>query len=225
MKIKHLFAVVFLSFTLGLTACRQLDVIGNKSITSFEEVLQAIPESVSADETYGGWVITAPDGSARYIWSKDFSTSKEYDVLIEVDAKPFIDAGLDIAKLPEKNVAGDKIIVGANFGDESISYDAEATPIASYEKIVQLKRDYIGYHNALDHFGIDLTEGNAFEWAKDISKNDKDIVFVLDPKVFVDAGTDQNKIEGWIFAKVEKMDENGKMIKVNSDKLIYCKIC
>jgi len=139
-------------------------------------------------------------------------------VLIEVDAKPFIDAGLDIAKLPEKYISGDKINVGADLGDENVSYDADVTPTASYEKIVQLKRDYIGYHNALDHFGIDLTEGNAFEWAKDISNNDKDIVFVLDPQVFINAGADPNKIEGWIFAKVEKMDEKGKMMEV--DKLI-----
>lgn len=218
MKIKYLLAVVFFGFTLSLTACRQLDVIGNKSITSFEEILQAIPDSVSADETYGGWVITAPDGSSRFVWSKDFNASKDYDVLIEVDAKPFIDAGLDIAKLPEKYISGDKINVGADLGDENVSYDADVTPTASYEKIVQLKRDYIGYHNALDHFGIDLTEGNAFEWAKDISNNDKDIVFVLDPQVFINAGADPNKIEGWIFAKVEKMDEKGKMMEV--DKLI-----
>lgn len=46
-------------------------------------------------------------------------------------------------------------------------------------KIVEKSRDSIGYHAALDHYGIDLENGNMFEWAKDISTNDKDIVFVL----------------------------------------------
>jgi len=62
---------------------------------------------------------------------------------------------------------------------------------------------------------VDLANGNMFEWAKDMSKNDKDIVFVLNPQVFIDAGVDPAKVEGWVFAKVEKEDENGKKIQVD----------
>jgi len=218
MKKKHLFVALFLIITLSFTACTQLDVIGNKSITSLDEVLKAMPNNVAVDNTYSGWAIKAPDGSARFIWSKDFNKSKNYDVMIEIDVKPFVDAGLDITKLPSKNISGDKIIVGVSLGDESLSYKEEATPIASYEKIVELKREFIQYHEALNHYGVNLTEGNAFEWAKDITTNDKDIVFVLNPQLFIDAGVNPAKVEGWVFAKIETMDKHGKMIKV--DKLL-----
>jgi hypothetical protein len=47
-----------------------------------------------------------------------------------------------------------------------------------------------------------------FEWAKDMTTNDKDIVFVLDPA----------RITGWAFAKVTVDDENGKPVQV--DKIL-----
>jgi copper chaperone CopZ len=76
----------------------------------------------------------------------------------------------------------------------------------------------IGYHGALDHYGVSLGDGNLFEWAKDMSANDKDIVFVLNPAPFIAAGVDPNKVDGWAFAKVTVDDENDKPIEV--DKLL-----
>jgi hypothetical protein len=143
------------------------------------------------------------------------SVYSEILAMLETDAKPFIDAGLDTSKLPEGMVAGYKIIVGRDFGSDQLKYEGQATPIASYEQIVSLYRKNIGYHSVLDHYGVDLSGGNMFEWAKDMKTNDKDIVFVLDPKVLLDAGVDPAKVEGWAFAKVKKEDENGKPIEVD----------
>jgi len=56
-----------------------------------------------------------------------------------------------------------------------------------------------------------------FEWAKDLSTNDKDIVFVLNPEPFLAAGVDPNDVEGWVFAKVP-VDVDGKPAEV--DKLL-----
>ena len=215
MKKQLTLIALLLIMTLIYTSCSQLDVIGNKSITSFKEVLEAIPDKIADDGVNGGWTLTAPDNSAKFFWSKDFSKSKIYDVMLEFDAKPFIDAGLKIDKLPDGMANGDKLIVGTKLSSDNLTYDGEATPLTSYEKIVQLKRDSISYHTALDHFGIDLTEGNVFEWAKDMDKNDKDIVFVLNPQIFIDAGVDPQKVEGWVFAKVETMDKSGKKLEVD----------
>ena len=197
------------------SSCKSIDIVGNISSTSFEKVLNTISDKVTTDEMNGGWSLNAPDGTARFIWSKDFSKSPIHDVMLEFDAKPFVDAGLDIGKLPDGIAFNDKIMVGTKLGNESISYEGAATPLASYNKIVDLKRKSIKYHAALDHYGVDLGNGNVFEWAKDITKNDKDIVFVLNPKIFTDAGVDPTKVEGWIFAKVEVMDEAGKKIEVD----------
>jgi hypothetical protein len=195
-------------------SCRQLDVIGNASVKSFDAVLNVIPDSVKADEMNVGWSLSAPDGSARFIWSKDYSKSPVHDVMIELDAQPFIDAGLDVNKLPDGMFFDSKIMVGADLGDEQLTYPGEATPLASYEKIVGLKRETIKYHAALGHFGVDLQNGNVFEWAKDMSKTDKDIVFALDPKVFIDAGADPAAIKGWTLAKVPVMDAKGRKAEV-----------
>lgn len=218
MKKKYILIPMLMLMTIIFASCRQLDVIGNKSVTSFKEILDAIPDKITADEVNGGWSLTAPDNSVRFFWSKDFGKSKIYDVMLEFDAKPFIDAGLEIDKLPDGIVYGDKLVVGRDLSSENLTHKGEVTPLASYEKIVEFNRESISYHAALDHFGIDLSGGNVFEWAKDMGTNDKDIVFVLNPQIFIDAGVDPQKVEGWVFAKVETMDRKGKKIEV--DKLL-----
>ena len=218
MNRKWFVLVVALVTALTLSSCKQTDVVGNVSITSFEQVLNTIPDKIAADEMNGGWSLSAPDGSARFIWSKDYSKSPLHDVMMELDAKPFIDAGLDVSKLPDGMAYMDKIMVGTKLGDKSFTYTGEATPLESYKKIVEFYRESIQYHAALDHYGVNLTGGNVFEWAKDMSTNDKDMVFALNPQVFIDAGVDPTKVEGWVFAKVETMDANGQKIQV--DKLL-----
>ena len=214
MKKKSILIPVLLVATVIFAGCTsQLDVVADKSISSFESVINELP--IEADSEDSSWILTAPDNSAKFLWSKDFSSTTDYDVKLEFDSQPFINAGLDISKLPEGAINGDKIILGTDLSDEKSTYNGEATPLDSYKKIVEKSRDSIGYHAALDHYGIDLENGNMFEWAKDISTNDKDIVFVLNPQMFIDAGVNPQEVEGWVFAKVETMDKDGKKIEVD----------
>ena len=214
MKKKSILIPVLLVATVIFAGCTsQLDVVADKSISSFESVINELP--IEADSEDSSWILTAPDNSAKFLWSKDFSSTTDYDVKLELDSQPFINAGLDISKLPEGAIYGDKIILGTDLSDEKLTYNGEATPLDSYKKIVEKSRDNIGYHAALDHYGIDLENGNMFEWAKDISTNDKDIVFVLNPQMFIDAGVNPQEVEGWVFAKVETMDKDGKKIEVD----------
>lgn len=215
---KKIFAVLAALLFLPLS-CGKLDVVGKDSIRAFDVLLRTIPGGAAADAQYGGWALSAPDKSARFIWSKNFRESPRLDALIVFDAAPFIRAGLDPAKLPETiTLAEDKIIVGTKLGNEELRYQGEPTPIASYEQIVNLKRDSIGYHGALDHYGVNLGSGHMFEWAKDPDKNDKDIVFVLNPEPFINAGLDPGNVAGWVFAKVPVDDEKGRPVEV--DKLL-----
>lgn len=199
---------------IGLSACKKLDVVGDQSMKSFEKVVASLTDKVTEDTAFGGWSITAPDGEARFLWSKDFEKTST-DAMLEINAQPFIDAGLDTTKLPEGMVVGDKIVVGTDFGDAKVTNQGDVTPMTSYNQIVKQYRDSISYHAALDHYGVKLTNGNMFEFAKDMKTNDKDIVFVLNPQVFIDAGVDPSAVKGWVFAKVETMDDNGKKIQVD----------
>lgn len=203
---KSILAVSVLGMVIALSACKAADVVGKIAVTSFKEVVTASGEKVYADEKNNRWIFEAPTGEKLGL-SKDLSAGKS-DIVFELDAKPFIQAGLDAAKLPSDQFAYDKntnkITMNFDLGNDKFTYNNETTAVDTFQKIVDTHRDLIGYHEKLDHYGIAVGNGNKYEWAKDISKNDKDIVFVLNPQPFIDAGVDPSKVEGWVFAKVEE---------------------
>ena len=219
-KIKLAAAVaVGLAVVGSLTACsglKGLDVVGQQSVASFDEVLKAIPDQVKADERNVGWSLEAPDGSVRFIWSQDYSETPLHDVMLELDAKPFVEAGLDTSKLPGNYAAYEgMLMVGRKLGSDKLSYTGDVTPLAAYEQIVNNYRDAINYHTSLDHYGVKLGDGNLFEWARDMNTNgynnenqDKDIVFVLNAEPLIAAGADPEKVEGWVYNQVP-IEENG----------------
>lgn len=196
------------------SACSELDVVGQESIKTFQTVLDAVGDKVVTDEMTGGWKLPTPDDSASFIWVPDYSTSGLHDVMLVYDAQPFLDAGLDVKKLPDSyTVVEDKLMVGTKLGSDAVKYKGDATPIASYEQLVKLYRDRIGYHKALDHFGVTVAEGTMFEWAKDMGTNDKDIVFVLNPEPLINAGVDPALVKDWVYAQVP-VEVDGKLTDV-----------
>ncbi len=212
---RKIVGTMLLSMTmLFLAGCQQSDIVGNTAKTSFKTILEAVPDQVTEDEMNGGWSLSAPDNTVRFIWSKDYSKSPIHDVMLEFDAAPFMKAGLDVGKLPAGLAYEDKIMLGTKLGNDELKYDGEATPETSFNQVVKLYRESIGYHEVLDHYGVDLGNGNKFEWAKDTKTNDKDIVFVVDPEIFIDAGVNPDQVDGWIYTSVEMMDEKGKKIEV-----------
>ncbi len=214
MKSNILIIALSITIIVSISACGKSDVVGEVAKTSFASVLEAIPNQIEEDEMNGGWSLSAPDDSARFIWSKDYSKSTMHDVMIEFDAQPFVNAGLNVNKLPQGIAFEDKIMLGTELGNDELKYSGVATPSASFNQLVDIYRDSIGYHEVLDHYGVDLGDGNKFEWAKDMSSNDKDIVFVVDPEIFIEAGVDPDKVQGWVYASVEVKDDSGKPVKV-----------
>lgn len=198
-----------------------LDVVGQTAVKSFDKVLKTMPEKVTADVQNGGWSLAAPDDSARFIWSEDYSQSPLHDVMLELDAAPFLAAGLDTGKLPENyNFYDGLLMVGTKLGNDRLVYEADPTALAAFGQIVGKYRSAINYHTALDHFGVMLGDGNMFEWAKDLSANtaaggdqDKDIVFVLNPEPLIAAGVDPAKVTGWAYLQVP-VEEDGKTVQV-----------
>lgn len=195
-----------------------LDVIGQMAVPAFEEMLGGLPGEVAWDEAAGSWKLLSPDGSASFAWRRDFGAGGVSDLTFEFESGPFVDAGLSLELLPDGMVQGDRIVVGTGLEKGGPVYGGDAMPASSFSEIVRLNRGSIKYHADMDHFGISLGDGNMFEWAKEMGKNDKDIVFVLNPEPFIEAGADPEAIEGWIFGKVKVMDAKGRMIE--ADKLL-----
>lgn len=229
-KLKLIAAVAaMLALAVTLAACSSLDVVGKTSITSLEAVMKVIPDKVKADEVNAGWAISAPDDSVRFIYSADYSKSPLHDVMLEFDAQPFLDAGLDPTKLPENyayyeggamgGMGSKMLMVGKKLGGND-KVSGTSTALTAYEMIVSKYRDSINYHTTLDHYGVKLGDGNMFEWAKDMkingynnSNQDKDIVFVLNPEPLIAAGVAPEKVQGWVYAQVP-IEENGKTTQV-----------
>jgi hypothetical protein len=190
------------------------DIVGQAAVTSFSAMLDALEFPPAPDDEMGAWVLTDPDGNAAFWWRKSSSDMRAYDVFLCFDAEPFIKAGLDVEKLPSemKEMLDDrgKIMLGRKLSKEELKYDGDITPMSSFEQIVKLDREAVGYHSALDHYGVTIADGSLFEWAKDMSKNDKDIVFVVDPKILIDSGVDPSKVEGWVYTKVPLEDSRGR---------------
>lgn len=214
-KIKSLaITAIAVSLALSLTACQGADVIGNNAKASFEALTKKVVAETAVQQD-NSWAITSPGGE-QFLWSKDLAGSP--DAAIKFDAAPFISAGLDAAKLPTDiytyDQASNKIKVAVELGTPAKAAKADIAAVDSFKLLVDTKREAIGYHAKLDHYGVALGNGNMFEWAKDMSTNDKDMVFVLNPEPFIAAGVDTAKLQDWAFAKVEVMDENNKPIQV-----------
>jgi hypothetical protein len=223
-------SVIGLAFV--VSSCAGTDVVGKVAKTSFKAVLDASKDKVSFSKEDESWVLTSPAGDEA-MFSTNFARNAagsggmadmdKPDVEFTFDAAPFIAAGLDVAKLPmvegiKYEIEGDRFMLHFELGNDAFATDAAKSFEATFAEIVRTQRSRIGYHEKLDHYGIKLGNGNMFEWAKDISKNDKDIVWVLNPAPFIAAGVDPSKISGWAFAKVETKDDAGKTIF--EDKLL-----
>lgn len=191
------------------------DVIGKGAITSFKTVLDVYPDGVAANEGGDMWVLAAPDKTAFVAWQKKNALTNQNALVVWTSIKPFVEAGLNPKKLPKEMVSGDKVVFGAKINQKKSALTGTDSPFASFEQLVENNRSRVGYHSELDHYGINFSSGNAFEWAKDISKNDKDIVFVMNPQPFIRAGVNPQKVEGWVFGKITVEDANGKMVKVD----------
>ncbi|MDR1509628.1 MAG: hypothetical protein LBS53_08320 [Synergistaceae bacterium] len=206
----------------GAYAAFNTDLVGKAAIVSFSAVIETLEFPPVADDMDKVWVLTDPDGDAAFWWRREAKPDRMFDAYLCFDAEPFVNAGLDLDKLPDdmKGMLEDrgKLMLGKKLSDKPLVYDGAITPLSSFEQIVKLDRESIGYHSALDHYGITVAEGSLFEWAKDMSKNDKDIVFVVDPKIFIEAGVDPAKVEGWEYTKVPLEDARGR--KFEAEKFL-----
>jgi hypothetical protein len=205
--------IAILLTTILLAGCAATDVVATNAYKSFVSMIEALPTGISQDTAFKGWSITSPDGDI-FSWSFDFTLTNQPDLIIDIDAEPFILAGLDITQLDNALYAFDavtnRIRYQAELGEDPLSEAGQTDGLKAFESIIKAYRSSIGYHDAMDHYGISLGDGHMLEWAKDLSTNDKDLVFILNPEPFIEAGVDPNLIEGWVYGEVEMMDEADK---------------
>jgi hypothetical protein len=190
-----------------------LDVLRTDAVKSFNTVLKTLPAKGSAET---GWSLSAPDGGAALKWDN-------MSLSLTVDAKPFIAAGLDVSKLDN---FGEGEIVYLSPAFDMLNHNVKPTAFEQFKANLKPLRKRLGYHAAMDHYNIEIENGTVFEWAKDLNrhsetgaKQDKDIVFALNPQPLIAAGLKPENVEGWVYAQVpvevdSKMTEAWKLLKI-----------
>ena len=218
MKLKPYKSGMLLSLGLAgaitLAGCAQLDVVGEAAVDSFDKLVGLTLVETQTVDGISYWKISTPDAKAFYLAS---DASSAADAMLTVSAKPFIQAGLAVDQLEGwlYDAEQDTLTWQVDLTDKAYDTKAADVPQEAFKALIGANRDAIGYHKALDHYGITLGGGNMFEWAKDDTTNDKDMVLVLNPEPFIKAGVDPQKVDGWVFAKVEVMDEKNNPIQVD----------
>lgn len=209
--------VALTAFLLLLGSCAATDTVATYAKKSFAAFAGAV--SVEGDAS-GGWTVLSPGGD-RFIFPAPLSADRHFR--LEFDAAPFLAAGLDSALLPSfpdasYRLEGGTLVLAFPAGagraaGKGSSKSAAAGLAEAFDAFVAADRGRIGYHHEMDHYGIVLGAGNVFEWAGDMAKNDKDLVFVLNPEPFAAAGVNLDAVEGWVHAQVP-VREGGKMVQV-----------
>lgn len=188
-----------------LTGCATADVILKYSPSSLDKIVEKFPTLVTDNTETDHYFYLSVDGETTLKVSHEFDMTGAEDVVIQTPLQPFVDAGLDPATLGAGYRTDDtSLFLVADFGAGSGEMKTITTSLFESAKA---DRSVLTYHADLDHYGIALPAGK-FEWAKDDTTNDKDIVFVIAAKPLADLGVDVQNIEGWIFKTMQ--DDAGK---------------
>jgi len=208
---KKIMAVSALVISLAVltAACSGADVVRKYRPGSFTKIVAAYPDLVTDTTKTDHYFSLTVDGQTMLKISHDYSLTGANDIMIVTPLKPFTDAGLDPAKLGDGYaVSGDMFELTADYGNGTGMKD---TVTDSLFDSVTHDRSVLTYHTALDHYGIKLTNGK-FEYAKDYTNNDKDIVFVLAADPLKAVGVDVQNVSGWVFKTMQ--NEDGSSIDV-----------
>jgi hypothetical protein len=189
------------------------DVVAVHAVQSFDALLHAPGVLVARSDAAGAWVLTSPGVETLTFGGGNAAGSNE--LVVTLDARPFLAAGLNPSLLPagshiEGNGASARIVMRYDKGTGSFSDGADSQPVQALQDLVRNHRTMLGYHAALGHFGLALGGGNMVEWAQDQHANDKDLVFVLNPQPFADAGVDVANVQGWVLADMPVTDAQGR---------------
>ena len=197
--------LVFVLAAALLSGCAATDVILKYSPASLDTIAEKFPAIVTDNTKTDHYFYLSVDGETALKVSNDFNLTGTEDVVMQTPIKPFLDAGLDPAKLGAGYRTDDtSLYLVADFGAGS---GEQNTLTKALFESVKADRSVLTYHADLDHYGIKLPAGK-FEWAKDESTNDKDIVFVIAAQPLADLGVDVKNVSGWIFKTMK--DDAGK---------------
>lgn len=191
-------------------SCGSTDVVAEYAARSFGQAAALM--GAERPDGEGFFSFASADGD-RFRMAADLGA--EVDATLELDAAPFLAAGLDAAALASA-AAGRWSLVGERLVGRFALADAgpapAATPAEAMAALAAAARKRVGYHAPMKHYGLMLADEAMVEWAADLKANDKDWVFALDPAFFKAAGADPAAVVGWVLAMVPVEGPDGAMV-------------
>jgi hypothetical protein len=204
-KMKKIIIATLLTglIVIALVGCTGSDVVLKYSPGSFDSINKAFPKLITDKTLDDHYYYLTVDGETTLKISHDYNLTGNEDIVIQTPLKPFTEAGLDVTKLTEGYKAdANSFYLTADYGKGTGMKD---TVTDSLFDSVTFDRGMLTYHQTLDHYGIKLLKGK-FEYAKDYTNNDKDIVFVIAAKPLAEIGVDVQNIDGWVFKTMKDTD-------------------
>lgn len=204
----RMFRVVAASIVFAgvLLSCTENDIVVTAGSASLEKLIPLFEVS----STQNGFEVRSKGGE-RFEISSDFSSGTD-DLILDVDAAPFLQAGLDAASLSgSQRVEDGRLVVRADAGAEWKGGQAPDFAKA-VRRLMQNYRGLFAYHDELDHYLIMVGSGHTWEWAADSKTNSADLVFVLNPEAL--SGLNPDQVDGWAHKDVTIRDESGRRIIV-----------
>lgn len=76
--------------------------------------------------------------------------------------------------------------------------------LSAFDRIISVRKQDVGYHAELSHWGFTAPTGDLFEWSKDTAANQADLAMVLVADPLIAAGLDITKLGGgWSYKAAE----------------------
>lgn len=216
--------VLSLSLSVTMTACSNRltgSEQGDEGYKAFSTILKENKDKVGFHAELSHWGYTLPTGE-KFEWTKDTSANVA-DMALVMLADPFINAGLDVKKLDNKewlyNPAAveegkempNRLIKPYNVSDKKQQSSGSEDAM---RRIIRTNPDLLKYSSETKKYRISLGDGFEAQWTEKPGITDSDMVFVLNAEPLVKAGLDTKKLDGsgWVF-KTGNNDTPDQLVK------------
>lgn len=194
-------AIAVAAAAILFASCSNLDVIKTGARKSFVELAAVSGYAASGDSL----VIETEEITLTFV-----PQSEGYGLIVSIPIAPLLSAGLDLSRLSTAAHQGIRMH-SATDSQLELAFDfpfadkikRSSEPAELFDILVSRSSNSVGYHHELDHYGFILSGGAMLEWAADVTTNDKDIVLILPPAVFEQAGFDAARQSRWL--KTDKL--------------------
>lgn len=185
---------------------------GDLGYKAFGSIIKENKDKVGFHAELSHWGYTMPTGE-KLEWTKD-TAANAADLALVILADPFINAGLDVKKLDDKewlfNPAAkeegkdlpNRLVRPFNVSDKKQKSSGSEDAM---RRIIRQNPSLIKYNENSKKYSISLGNGFEAQWTEKVGATESDIIFIINADSLIKAGVDKNKLQGsgWSFIEAK----------------------